>query len=103
MSLCYDMLIIVTKIQGINDTKKYLTSYFKMKDLGEVDTILAIKFKTGVWGFALCLPHYISKAILKFKHLDIKEFCFPFDVSSNVSNKVIENSGRVLSQKEYAV
>ena len=33
-----DMLIVSTNIQGINETKKYLTSQFKMKDLGEVDT-----------------------------------------------------------------
>jgi hypothetical protein len=30
---------------GIVETKKYLTSIFKMKDLGEVDTILGIKVK----------------------------------------------------------
>ena len=33
-----DMLIVSTNMQGINETKKYLTSQFKMKDLGEVDT-----------------------------------------------------------------
>jgi hypothetical protein len=30
---------------GIVETKKYLTYIFKMKDLGEVDTILGIKVK----------------------------------------------------------
>ncbi|GJW46022.1 zinc finger, CCHC-type containing protein [Tanacetum coccineum] len=35
-----DMLIIGTTLDGILETKSYLSSNFKMKDLGEVDTIL---------------------------------------------------------------
>ncbi|KAH9659333.1 hypothetical protein KPL70_023823 [Citrus sinensis] len=35
-----DLLIFGINMQGVNDTKKYLTSQFKMKVLGEVDTIL---------------------------------------------------------------
>ena len=38
-----NLLIFGTNIQGVNDTKKYLTSQFKMKDLGEVDTVLVSK------------------------------------------------------------
>ena len=49
-----DMLIIGTNLQGINDIKRYLTSQFKMKDLGEVDTILGIKVKKHSGDFALC-------------------------------------------------
>jgi hypothetical protein len=37
------MLIISTNMNDVNDTKKYLTSNFRMKDLNEVDTILGIK------------------------------------------------------------
>jgi len=37
-----DMLIIGTHLEGILETKKYLSSNFKMKDLGEVDTFLGI-------------------------------------------------------------
>ena len=40
-----DMLVIGTNMHEINETKKYLTSQFKMKDLGEVVTILGIKVK----------------------------------------------------------
>ena len=93
-----DMLIIGTNIQGVNDTKKYLTSKFKMKDLGEVDTILGIKVRRHDGGYALCQSHYIDKVILKFNHLGIKEANTPFDVS----NKLIENSGRSVSQLNYA-
>ncbi|KAJ9547539.1 hypothetical protein OSB04_020082 [Centaurea solstitialis] len=38
-----DMLIISTDLEGISETKKYLSFNFKMKDLREVDTILGIK------------------------------------------------------------
>ncbi|OMO94271.1 Reverse transcriptase, RNA-dependent DNA polymerase [Corchorus capsularis] len=37
-----DMLIFGTNMIGINETKKFLTSTFKMKDLKEVDTILGV-------------------------------------------------------------
>lgn len=98
MPLVDDMLIIGTNMQGVNDTKKYLTSQFKMKDLGEVDTILGIKVKKSSGGFALCQSYYIDKVLAKFNNLGIKEFNTPFDVS----NKLIENSGRSISQLDYA-
>jgi hypothetical protein len=40
-----DMIIISTNINGVNDTNKYLTSKFQMKDLNEVDIILGIKVR----------------------------------------------------------
>ena len=49
-----DMLIIGTNMDGVNDTKAYLSSAFQMKDLGEVDKILGIKVKRHSGGFALC-------------------------------------------------
>ena len=39
------MLIFGTNMLGICETKKYLVSMFKMKDLNETDTILGIKVK----------------------------------------------------------
>ncbi|KAL6338667.1 hypothetical protein AAG906_021484 [Vitis piasezkii] len=38
-----DMLILSDDMRGIIETKRFLSSTFKMKDLGEVDTILGIK------------------------------------------------------------
>ena len=46
-----DMLIIGTNMDGVQDTKKYLSSQFKMKDLNKVDTILGIKVKKHIGGF----------------------------------------------------
>jgi hypothetical protein len=49
-----DMLIFGTNMKGVYETKKYLTSMFKMKDLNEIDTILGIKVKKHSGGYALC-------------------------------------------------
>ena len=93
-----DMFIVSTNMHGINDTKKYLTSKFKMKDLNEVDTILGIKVKIHSGGFALCQSHYINKVLNKFKHLNVKEANTPYDISS----KLTENTSRSIAQLEYA-
>jgi hypothetical protein len=48
------MLIFGTNMKGVYETKKYLASMVKMKDLNEVDTILGIKVKKHSGGYALC-------------------------------------------------
>nr|KAJ0214957.1 hypothetical protein LSAT_V11C300107720 [Lactuca sativa] len=93
-----DILIIGTHLEGILETKKYISSNFKMKDLGEVDTILGIKVKRTGGQISLSQSHYIEKILTKFQHLNIKEFNTPFD--SSVKLKV--NSGRAVAQLEYA-
>ena len=42
------MLIVGINMDGVNDTKKYLSLHFKMKDFNEVDTILGIKVKKNI-------------------------------------------------------
>ena len=93
-----DMLIIGTNIKGVIDTKKYLSSKFKMKDLNEVDTILGIKVKKHSGGFALCQSHYIEKVLGKFSHLKVKEENTQYDVSIKLS----KNTGRFIVQLDYA-
>jgi hypothetical protein len=93
-----DMLIFGTNMLGVCETKKYLASMFKMKDLNEADTILGIKVKRHSEGYALCQNHYIEKVLLKYKHLNVKEVNTPFD--SNY--KLVENTRRAIAQLEYA-
>ena len=78
---------------GVCETKKYLASVFKMKDLNETDIILGIKVKRHSEGYALCQSHYIEKVLLKYKHLNVKEVNTPFD--SNY--KLVENTGRAIA------
>jgi hypothetical protein len=92
------MLIFGTNMKGVYETKKYLASMVKMKDLNEVDTILGIKVKKHSGGYALCQSHYIEKVLLKFKHLGIKEANTHFDSSI----KLNDNSRRAIAQLEYA-
>ena len=60
-------------MKGIIQTKRFLSSTFKMKDLGQVDTILGIKVKRNSGGYVLNQSHYIEKVLNKFSHLNIKE------------------------------
>ena len=73
-----DMLISSTNMIGIVETKRYLTSIFKMKDFGEMDTILDIKDKKHSSSYALNQSYYIKKILDKFKNLIIKEANTPF-------------------------
>ncbi|GJU39262.1 retrovirus-related pol polyprotein from transposon TNT 1-94 [Tanacetum coccineum] len=92
-----DMLIISTTIDGISETKSYLSSNFKMKDLGKVDTILGIKVKRTNDQISLSQSHYIEKILTKFQHLHIKESNIPFELSVHLE----KNSGRFVAQLEY--
>ncbi|GKA79203.1 zinc finger, CCHC-type containing protein [Tanacetum coccineum] len=69
-----DILIVETNMEGINETKKFLSSCFQMKDMNEADTILGINIK---------------------RH---KEANTPYESSW----KLVENNGRDVSQIEYA-
>ena len=83
------MLIFGTNMQGVNYTKKYLTSQFKMKDFDEVDIILGIKVKKYNGDYSLCQSHYIKKVLLEFNYLKFKETNTLYDSSI----KLLENSG----------
>ena len=80
-SYCVYMLILSNEMKGIIETKKFLSSNFKMKVLGEVDTILGIKVIRNVECYALGQAHYVEKMLDKFGHLNIKEANTPFDSS----------------------
>jgi len=56
----------------IVETKRYFNSIFKMKDFGEMDTILGIKVKKHNNDYALNQLYYIKKMLNKFKHFNIK-------------------------------
>lgn len=63
-----DMLIINNKMKGILETKRFLTSTFKMKDLELVDTILGIKVKQNSEGYELNQTHYIEKILAQLEY-----------------------------------
>ncbi|RVW90101.1 Retrovirus-related Pol polyprotein from transposon TNT 1-94 [Vitis vinifera] len=63
-----DMLILSDDMKGIIETKRFLSTTFKMKDLGEVDTILGIKVKRNSGGYALNQTHYIEKSVAQLEY-----------------------------------
>ena len=74
-----DMLTINNSMKGVKDTKKYLSSRFKMKNFRKVNTILDIKVKKHSGDYALCQSHYVNKLLNKFQHLKVKKLSTPFD------------------------
>ena len=83
-----NMLIFGTNMLGVCETKKYLASMFKMKDLNEADTILGIKVKRHSEGYTLYQNHYIEKMLFKYKYFNVKEVNKPFDSDY----KLVENT-----------
>ena len=61
-----DMLIIGSNNDVIKATKKMLTNYFDMKDMGVADVILGIKIAKTSSGLILSQCHYIEKILKRF-------------------------------------
>ena len=73
------MLIPSNDMKCVIETKRFLCSAFKMKNLGQVDTILGIKVRQHSGSFFLSQSHYIEKVLEKFCHLNIKDANTSFD------------------------
>ncbi|GJY60656.1 zinc finger, CCHC-type containing protein [Tanacetum coccineum] len=87
-----DMLIFGTDQNQVDKTKKFLSSRFSMKDMGEADVILGIKIKRENKGIVITQSHYIEKILKKFNREDCSLVSTPME------------SGRIsLSQNTDAV
>ena len=93
-----DMLIFGSNISCVNETKKFLSSKFDMKDLGEAYAILGIKIIRKMGELLLTQSHYIEKFLKKYNHYDDKPAPTPLDPSI----KLEKNTGRTISQLEYS-
>ncbi|GKE17110.1 zinc finger, CCHC-type containing protein [Tanacetum coccineum] len=79
-------------------TKKFLSSKFSMKDIGEADVILGIRIKHESNGIAISQSHYIEKVLKKFNYFD----CTPVSTLIDTSEKLMPNNGQDVSQLEYS-
>ena len=61
-----DMLIFGTNMKLMKDTKLFLSSHFKMKDLGEAYIILGVKIRKNENSLSLSQSHYVEKILMKF-------------------------------------
>nr|GEV36037.1 zinc finger, CCHC-type [Tanacetum cinerariifolium] len=65
-----EMLIFGTDQFQVNLTKKFLSSKFSMKDMGEVDVILGIRIKHESNEIAISKSYYIKNVLKKFNYFD---------------------------------
>ena len=92
-----DMLIPKTKIDVINETKKFLSSKFDMKDLKEDNLIIGIKLTKLNASFRISQEYFIEKILGKF-YYDFKHMSTSYDGSLHLKR----NTGSVISQTQYA-
>ncbi|GJZ35330.1 zinc finger, CCHC-type containing protein [Tanacetum coccineum] len=93
-----DMLIFGTDQNQVDKTKKFLSSRFSMKDMGEADVILGIKIKRKNKGIVITQSHYIEKILKKFNREDCSSMCTPMDLVE----KLKPNTGKPVDQLEYS-
>ncbi|GJX81209.1 zinc finger, CCHC-type containing protein [Tanacetum coccineum] len=93
-----DILIFGTDQNQVDKTKKFLSSKFSMKDMGEVDVILGIKIKRENKGIVITQSHYIEKILKKFNREDCSLVSTPMDPVE----KLKPNTGKPVDQLKYS-
>nr|GEZ76468.1 zinc finger, CCHC-type [Tanacetum cinerariifolium] len=93
-----DMLIFGTDQNQVDKTKKFLSSRFSMKDMGEADVIYGIKIKCENKGIVITQSHYIEKILKKFNHEDCSSVNTPMDLIE----KLKPNTWKHVDQLEYS-
>nr|GEW24322.1 zinc finger, CCHC-type [Tanacetum cinerariifolium] len=93
-----DMLIFGTDQNQVDKTKKFLSSRFSMKDMGEADVILGINIKRENKGIVITQSHYIEKILKKFNRENCSSVSTPMDPVKNLK----PNTGKPIDQLEYS-
>nr|GEW44047.1 zinc finger, CCHC-type [Tanacetum cinerariifolium] len=84
--------------EEVDLTKRFLSSRFSMKDMGEANVILGIRIKHESNDIAISQSHYIEKVMKKFNCYDCTLVSTPLDTCE----KLMPNRGLVVSQLEYS-
>ncbi|GJW78375.1 zinc finger, CCHC-type containing protein [Tanacetum coccineum] len=93
-----EMLIFGTDQNQVDKNKKFLSSRFLMKDMGEADVILGIKIKRENKGIVITQSYYIEKILKKFN----REDCSPVSTPMDLVEKLKPNTGKSVDQLEYS-
>ncbi|GJU52704.1 zinc finger, CCHC-type containing protein [Tanacetum coccineum] len=96
--LYVDDMLIGTDQNQVDETKKFLSSKFSMKDMGEADVILGIKIKREAKGIVITQSHYIDKILKKFN----REDCSPVSTHMDPVEKLKPNTGKPVDQLKYS-
>ncbi|GJW37041.1 zinc finger, CCHC-type containing protein, partial [Tanacetum coccineum] len=93
-----DMLIFCTDQNQVDTAKKFLSSRFSMKGMGEADVILGIKIKHENKRIVIAQSHYIEKILKTFNREDCSLVSTPMDPVE----KLMPNTGKHVDQLEYS-
>ncbi|GJX60854.1 reverse transcriptase domain-containing protein [Tanacetum coccineum] len=85
-------------VMPVDKTKKFLSSKFSMKDMGEADVILLIKIKRENKGIVITQSHYIEKILMKFN----REDCSLVSTPTDPVEKLMTNKSKSVDQLEYS-
>lgn len=83
-----NMLIFSSNINAIKETKRSSSNKFDMKDLGETDVILGVKFIKRENGYTLSQSHCIEKLLTKFDSFEVTLAQTLYDSSVKLSNNL---------------
>ena len=79
-----DMLIFGTSLNVVHSTKRFLTSQFNTKDMGEAKVILGVKITRISDSIMLSQEHYVEKILKRFGHFDTKPLSTPCDANTHL-------------------
>nr|GEU71132.1 zinc finger, CCHC-type [Tanacetum cinerariifolium] len=85
-------------VMPVDETKKFLSSRFSIKDMGEANVIFGIKIKRENKGIVITQSHYIEKILKKFN----REDCSPVSTPMDPVEKLKPNTGLHVDQLEYS-
>jgi len=83
-----DILIFSNSLQSITEMKKVLEQNFKMKDLGEISSILGINVAKKNDSIKIDQKDYIKSILEKFGMSDCNPVSTPFDYNQKISSKM---------------
>nr|GEZ87460.1 zinc finger, CCHC-type [Tanacetum cinerariifolium] len=93
-----NILIFGTYQNQVDKTKKFLSSKFSMKDIGEANVILGIKIKRANKRIVITQSHYIEKKLKKFN----REDCSPVSIPMDPIEKLMPNTRKLMDQFDYS-
>lgn len=92
------MLIFGIDVYCVEDTKRFMSFIFNMKDLGVFEMILGIKIIIDDKGIVISQSSYIKKVFKKFDMLETN----PAPTLVNPNFNLMNNRGSRVSQYRYS-
>ena len=82
----------------VHSTKRFLTSQFDMKYMGEAKVILGVKITRMGDTIMLSQEHFVEKTLKRLGHFNAKPVSTPYDANTHL----MKNRDDHIGQSEYA-